>query len=210
MLIYEYPPKLSRTERQAKALHDLEEHKKMRRNMYKNFILAAVIAVLAFSSKLVILKIVLAVIAFLNAAVGALVYSFYALSRDEKVYTRIYNDHIEHSQRKLMGREYLHIKLYYSEVEKSFQTPKGRLVCKLGKLKNSSFYKTDKMGNESPYSPEDEISLSFSDTKAKLVLVNELYEKINYPHKEYNDLSDDDDFYSEEDLKWDNLHKHGL
>ena len=38
--VYEYPPKLSRAERQVKAAHDIEEHRKMQRNMYKNILLA--------------------------------------------------------------------------------------------------------------------------------------------------------------------------
>ena len=43
------------------------------------------------------------------------------------------------------------------------------------------------------------------------MLINDFYEKIGYPHKEYNKLEDDeDDYYSEEDMKWDKLHKHGL
>ena len=37
--VYEYPPKLSRAERQVKAAHDIEEHRKMQRNMYKNILL---------------------------------------------------------------------------------------------------------------------------------------------------------------------------
>ena len=60
--------------------------------------------------------------------------------------------------------------------------------------------------------PEDGmIALSFQDTKGKLVLINDFYEKIGYPHKEYNKIEDEeDDYYSEEDMKWDRLHKHGL
>lgn len=42
--VYEYPPKLSRAERQVKAAHDIEEHRKMQRNMYKNILLGAVIS----------------------------------------------------------------------------------------------------------------------------------------------------------------------
>ena len=50
-----------------------------------------------------------------------------------------------------------------------------------------------------------------SQTKGKLVLINDFYEKIGYPHKEYNKIEDEeDDYYSEEDMKWDRLHKHGL
>ena len=34
---------------------------------------------------------------------------------------------------------------------------------------------------------------------------------VRYAHKEYNKIEDEeDDYYSEEDMKWDRLHKHGL
>ena len=44
--VYEYPPKLSRAERQVKAAHDIEEHRKMQRNMYKNILLGVVIIII--------------------------------------------------------------------------------------------------------------------------------------------------------------------
>lgn len=67
-------------------------------------------------------------------------------------------------------------------------------------------------GQGESFVPEDGmIALSFQDTKGKLVLINDFYEKIGYPHKEYNKIEDEeDDYYSEEDMKWDRLHKHGL
>lgn len=82
----------------------------------------------------------------------------------------------------------------------------------LKKVERSSFVVKDKEGREKAFVPEDGmIALSFQDTKGKLVLINDFYEKIGYPHKEYNKIEDEeDDYYSEEDMKWDRLHKHGL
>ena len=96
MLIYEYPPKLSRAERQAKAVHDLKEHKKMRNNMYKNLILGSAIIAISFLVEVVMIKAVLILIGCGNIFVGVLIYMYYSLSRDADVYTRIYDDHIEH------------------------------------------------------------------------------------------------------------------
>lgn len=79
-------------------------------------------------------------------------------------------------------------------------------------MEKSSFVVKDKEGREKAFMPEDGmIALSFQDTKGKLVLINDFYEKIGYPHKEYNKIEDEeDDYYSEEDMKWDRFHKHGL
>ena len=93
MPIYEFPPKMSRSEKQAKALHDLQEHKKMRSNMYRNIILAAAIFAISFAVKVVIIKILLILISVGNAAVAVLLYKYYALSRDTKVSTKIFEDH---------------------------------------------------------------------------------------------------------------------
>lgn len=211
--VYEYPPKLSRAERQVKAAHDIEEHRKMQRNMYKNILLGVVIIIIgAVFASAVFAKVLLILLGACNCSVGGLMYWYYSLSRDADVYTRIYEDHIEHSQRMGLSKSYLHICLYYEEVEKSYQTNKGRLVCVLKNVEKSSFVVKDKEGREKAFVPEDGmIALSFQDTKGKLVLINDFYEKIGYPYKEYNKIEDEeDDYYSEEDMKWDKLHKHGL
>ncbi len=137
--VYEYPPKLSRAERQVKAAHDIEEHRKMQRNMYKNILLGIVIMIIgAVFASAVFAKVLLILLGACNCSVGGLMYWYYSLSRDADVYTRIYEDHIEHSQRMGLSKSYLHICLYYEEVEKSYQTNKGRLVCVLKNVEKSS------------------------------------------------------------------------
>ena len=55
----------------------------------------------------------------------------------------------------------------------------------LKNVEKSSFVVKDKEGREKAFVPEDGmIALSFQDTKGKLVLINDFYEKIGYPHKE--------------------------
>ena len=181
--------------------------------MYKNILLGVVIIIIgAVFASAVFAKVLLILLGACNCSVGGLMYWYYSLSRDADVYTRIYEDHIEHSQRMGLSKSYLHICLYYEEIEKSYQTNKGRLVCVLKNVEKSSFVVKDKEGREKAFVPEDGmIALSFQDTKGKLVLINDFYEKIGYPHKEYNKIEDEeDDYYSEEDMKWDRLHKHGL
>lgn len=212
MLVYEYPPKLNRAEKQAKAAHDLAQHAKIRRTMIRNMILAAVIITMSFFVSLLIIRVILIIIGLANAAVGGLLYWYGMLSFDAKVYSRIYDDHIEHSQRMGFAKKYLYADIAYEDIEKSEQDPHGNLVIKLKETHKAKLCTADENGgNEQPYPLADNtVTLRFADTKAKLTLVNDLYDKINYPHKEYKVITDDDDYYTEEDLKWDRLGKHGL
>jgi hypothetical protein len=202
---------MSHAEKQAKAMHDLQEHKKMKSNMYRNIILAAVIFVLSFLVEVVLVKILLILIAFGNAVVALLLYNFFAFSRDTQVYTKIYEDRFEHSQPVGFSGDFLHSTVYFDDVEKSCQNNHGRLIIALKSERRSTFVRRDKKGAQSEFVPNDDtVSLYFPDTQSKLKLINEFYEQLKYPHKEYNVIDDSDDYYSEEDMKWDSLHKHGL
>ncbi|HCJ41809.1 hypothetical protein [uncultured Ruminococcus sp.] len=210
-LIYEFPPKLSRTEKQAKAINDLAEHRKMSRQMYRNLILAGIIFVLAVIVKVMLIKVLLMAVAVANAAVGVLLYRYYSLSRDTRLYTRIYPDRTEHLQKLGLLGDMLEVTLYYDEVEKSEQDPRGNMCFHLKAAEKSAFYKIGRKGERREFQPKDGILvLRFIDTKAKLTLIDKLHEEIKYPKKNYNVITDDDDYYSEEDMEWDKLHKHGL
>ena len=210
-LIYEFPPKLSRTEKQAKAINDLAEHRKMSKQMYRNLILAGIIFVLAVIVKVLLIKILLMAVAVANAAVGVLLYRYYTLSRDTRLYTRIYPDRIEHLQKLGLMGDMLEITLYYDEVERSEQDSRGNVCFHLRQTEKSAFAKVGRKDGKTAYQPKDGILvMKFIDTKAKLTLIDKLHEEIKYPKKNYNVITDDDDYYSEEDMEWDKLHKHGL
>ncbi|MBQ8967890.1 hypothetical protein [Ruminococcus sp.] len=209
--IYIFPPKLSRTEKQAKAMNDIAEHRKMSKQMYRNLILAGIIFVLAILVKVIVIKVLLMAVAVGNAAVGVLLYRFYALSRDTGLYTRIYPDRIEHLQKLGLMGDMLEVTLYYDEVEKTSQDSRGNMCFTLKEAERSKFSKVRRKGGQEKYQPKDGLLvLKFVDTKAKLTLIDKLHDEINYPKKNYNVITDDDDYYSKEDMEWDKLHKHGL
>lgn len=213
MLVYEYPPKLSRGARQAKAAQDLQQHAKIRRNMIRNLVIAAFIIVISFFVKVLLIKILLIIIGIANAAVGMLLYRYGMLSFDANVYSRIYDDHIEHSQRVGYTKRYLHVDIAYADIESSEQDNLGNLVVKLIGGSKARLFTADENGeNKQDFDVQDStVTLKFADTKAKLTLVNDFYEQIHYPHKEYNVIDDDDDdYYTAEDKKWDRFGKHGL
>lgn len=209
--IYEFPPKLSRTEKQAKAVNDLAEHRKMSKQMYKNLVLAGIIFALSIIVKVLIIKVLLMAVAIGNAAVGLLLYRFYTLSRDTRLYTRIYPDRLEHLQKLGLMGDMLKVTLYYDEIESSSQDSRGNMCFRMKEISKTSAEKISSKGIASGYEIKNSLlTLKFIDTRSKLTLIEKLYEEIKYPKKDYKVITDDDDYYSEEDLKWDKLHKHGL
>ena len=204
MLLYEYPPKLNRQQRQQKALNDLGEHKKMQRGLYRSLIIGSAIGVLAFFVPVILVRILLLLIAAGNIAVALLLYRYSAMSRDTECYTRIYDDHIEHKQGSLLTKKYMTVSLGYQDIVRSEQTPQGRLVFTLAE--NASVSADGGGKRVQRELSEHKLTLTFQDTKAKLYLIGELYEQIKYPKKDYNVIEDEED---EDDL-WDPLHKHGL
>lgn len=206
MILYEYPPKLDKQGKQLKIVHDIEEHKKMRKNMYKNLILAAIIFTAGFFPQLMIIKVILWVIGGGNALTALLLYNVSALSRDSKLYTRIYEDRLEHCQGSTFSKKHTYIEFYYDDAEKSYQDRQGDLIVELKNGYKTSVYVEDK-NSKIKVSPENnQLRIKFQDTRAKLFLIENFYEQIKYPHKEYNVIEDEED----EDDKWDSLHKHGL
>lgn len=206
MLLYEYPPELDVYGKQQKAIHDLSEHKKMQNNMYKNLVLATVIFVIGFFVNVLIIKVLLWLIAVGNALTALLLYNVSALSRDTSLYTRIYDDRLEHCQGYTLSKKHTTVVLFYSDIIKSCQNNHGDIIVYLKDGHNCSAQTISKKGTENAVSQDNTLKLKFQDTKAKLFLIDNLYEQIKYPHKEYNIIEDEED---EDDL-WDPLHKHGL
>ncbi len=192
MLMYSYPPKLDKREQVLKAAHDLEEHRKMQKNMYKNLAIAAAIIVIGFLAPPVFVKVILWLIGAGNVVVALLLYRVYALSRSTECYCRIYDDHIEHCQITLITHIKTEIVLQYADIEKSYQDKRGRLIVCLKEGASPS------VTNSKPYKFMDSelsqgrLMLDFQDTRAKLFLIENLHEQINYPKKEYNIIEDDD------------------
>lgn len=204
MLLYEYPPKLNRQQRQQKAANDLAEHKKMQKALVRNLIIGCVIGVIAFFVRIMIIRILLLLIAVGNFAVALLLYRFSAMSRDTECYTRIYDDRLEHRQGSLLAKKYFSVVLFYKDIEGSEQDPRGNMVFRLTdsaapEIQGAGKRQMSELGQHF-------ITLTFQDTKAKLYLIDNLWEQIKYPKKDYKVIEDEED---EDDL-WDPLHKHGL
>lgn len=193
MLMYTYPPKLDKREQALKAARDIEEHKKMQRNMYKNITLALVITAMGFIVPLVIFKVILWLIGAGNLITAVLLYNVYAISRSDECYTRIFDDHLEHCQISLIRKIKTEIVLEYKDIERSQQDSRGRLIVYLkdGAKPDVNFSKNYKyMQSELD---EGRLVIDFQDSKTKLFLLENLHEQIKYPKKNYNVIEDDDE-----------------
>ena len=207
--LYSFPPPVSRSEQMAKAAADLAEHRKMRRQMYTNMATGAGIMAISMLVPFAVVRILLLLIGLANIVVGLLLYRFYSLSRGTGLYTRIYEDRLEHCQYKGLTGEKLYFVIYFDEVTASRQDSRGTLILDLEPQRSSMVHEF-KVTGKSPVKISRRVCLHFPEAAPKLKLVKDYHEKIKYPKKNYRELTDEDDYYSEEDMGWDKLHKHGL
>ena len=178
----------------------------MQKNMYKNLLLGAVIIAIGFFAPVMFVRVILWLVGIGNIITSILLYSVSSLSRDTKAYTKIYDDKLEHCQPGILFKHHTYIALDYSDILKSYQNNRGELIIELNSDNNADVCVEDKKGKHKVIPDNNIIKLRFQDTQAKLFLIDNLYEQIKYPHKEYNVIEDEED---EDDL-WDPLHKHGL
>lgn len=204
MLLYEFPPKLSRRERQLKAADDLAKHKKMQKGLYKSLILGCVILLIALLAKPVLLKILFVVIGGGNIAVALLLYRYSSMTLSTECFTRIYDDRLEHKQGSVLTNRYFSCTILFSDIKKSEQTPQGDMTFFFKDGRRPSIEGAGRCQQREL--SQGQLTLHFIDTKSKLFLIENLHEEISYPKKNYKVIEDEED---EDDL-WDPLHKHGL
>lgn len=211
--IYEYPGGMTRSERQAAALLRLEQHRKLRRQMIRNIILAAVIGALSFLCPVIFIRVLLILIALGNLGVGLVLYSIQLAAIDEGQFLKVYPDRLEHRMALGLTGKHQTSVIYFDEIVSAKQDSLGRLAVTVSPSKDSRsrFYIEDRQGRRTDLLLKDNtVQLRFPEAAPKLWLIENCWEKLHYPKKEYKKLDDSDDYYTDEDKAWDPLHKHGL
>lgn len=206
MPLYEYPPKLDRQSRQLKAVHDIEQHQKMKKNMHKSVGVGVLLIMISFVIPIVLVKVFVILIGIGNIIIAFLLYKYSAYSRETDCYTRIYEDKIEHCQSNVLTNCKTSMIVYYDDIVKSYQNPKGKLIVFLKDGYRSQISSDKNNKNAQKDLRKNMIALDFQDVGAKLYLIDNFHEEIKYPKKQYNIIEDEED----EDDEWDPLHKHGL
>lgn len=188
MLLYKFPKKLSASEQIEQAGEQIKVNKRIRKLKIQNLILLVVICILLWRVPIIWLKFLTAFILLICIVFNSLILMVVKRQEDSGAYTKIYDDHIEHKQARLFNLKktnYKEVTVFYNDIISTSQDAFGNLQFKL------------KSG--------EIVSMYFCDTEAKLYLINNLYEKIKYPKKEYRDLSADEVWDKEDpDFNWKN------
>lgn len=184
-LLYEYPKKnISGQEKIALASEKINERKKVKKMMLKSTVLLVLLLFLAAIVEFVWLKVVLIVLGLFNFLTTLLFANSIRLSLGDDIFVKIYDDHIESFQPPAFGIKKRHITIYYDDVIESNQTTMGSISFKLKGNKTESIY--------------------FTDGAAKRFFIENCYEKINYPKRDYIDYPDIEDEKDDPDYKWNN------
>lgn len=172
MLLYKFPKKLSAQEQLERTTEQMKVNKKIKKLKIQNVILLAAAILLVWKVPVIWLKVLTAFFVIICIAVNSLIIFSVKRQDDSGAYTEIYDDRIEHKQANLFNlkkSKYKEIVVFYKDIKASAQDIFGNLQFK---LQNGEI-----------------VSLYFCDTNTKLFLINNLYEKIKYPKREFNDLS---------------------
>lgn len=184
-LLYEYPKKnISGQEKIALASEKISERKKVKKMMLKSAVLLVVLMFLAVVVELLWLKAVLIILGLFSFFTSLLFANSIRLSLEDDLFVKIYDDHIESFQPPAFGVKKRRITINYDDVIESNQTTLGSISFKLKGNRSESIY--------------------FTDGAAKRFFIENCYEKINYPKRDYIDYPDIEDEKDDPDYKWNN------
>lgn len=184
-LLYEYPKRnISAQEKIAFASEKINERKKVNKMMLKSAVLLVVLLFLAVIVDIVWLKVVLIVLGLFTFLTSLLFANSIRLSLDDDIFVKIYDDRIESYQPPAFGVRKRRITINYDDVIESNQTTMGSISFKLKGNKSESIY--------------------FTDGATKRFFIENCYEKINYPKRDYIDYPDIEDEKDDPDYKWNN------
>lgn len=193
MLLYEYPPKNDKRTAQLLEFHACAERKKIRKNALKSLILSVIVAAVALFIPEIAVKIVVLLVAAVGLVSAYLVYFSSKQINSKNDWTKIYDDRIEHSQTAVASNRVTHFCINYEDIKSSRQNIIGELVLKLKEDNNVRVTVSDGKTVKEKAVRDNCVTLYFSNSKPKLYLINNLYEKIGYPKKDYVAIEDDDE-----------------
>lgn len=198
MLLYEYPPKQDKRTSSIIEFNASMERKKIRKNAVKNVVIGVAIAALSFAVPNIPVRIFVLTLAGFELFIAYFLYRSTLSINSKNNCSRIYDDHIEHRQTGVMSGRITEFNVCYEDIESSAQNAVGDLVIKLNE-NNSAEMKRVKGGKiEALPIKNNCVVLVFNNSEPKYYLINNLYEKIRYPKKEYLPYVDDE----EEEDNW--------
>lgn len=193
MLIYQFPPRVDKTTKQLEEFNASVQRKKIRKDGFKNLVLGLILFAISFFVPFVPVKILLYVLTAFYFFLAYMVFHYAKWINTSDSWTKVYDDRIEHSQIGALTSRVIVSTVYFEDIVSSSQNMIGELCIKLKENHKSKLSQT-KNGQTTPIEIKDNvISMFFDNPKPKLYLINEMYDRIKYPKKEYNVIEDDED-----------------
>ena len=176
MLLYEYPDKkdIAAVRRQMAAV--AVKRKKLRTRSIVIYIMSAAVFLLGLTAEGIFAKIAICFLAVVSAALNVVTAQL-AFMSDPKENTKVYDDGFTHETKSFFGKKKA-FDICFEDISKTVQSSSGDLVITL------------KSG--------EILTVPFVVTKTKLFLLNELHKQLKYDKKQYNVITDDDE-YDEKD-----------
>ncbi len=176
MLLYEYPDKKDIAAQRRQMAMTAAKRKKLRTKSIVIYIMSAAVFLLGLTAEGIFAKVAICFLAVVSAALNVVTAQLASMS-DPKEKTKVYDDGFTHETKSFLGKKRA-FDIRFEDVLKTVQSSSGDLVITL------------KSG--------DILTVPFVVTKTKLFLLNELHEQLKYDKKQYNVITDDDE-YEEKD-----------
>lgn len=176
MLLYEYPDKkdIAAIRRQMAAV--AVKRKKLRTRSIVIYIMSAAVFLLGLTAEGIFAKIAICFLAVVSATLNVVTAQLASMS-DPKEKTVVTDEGFTHETKSFFGKKKT-FDIRFEDISKTVQNSSGDLVITL------------KSG--------DILTVPFIVTKTKLYLLNELHKQLKYDKKQYNVITDDDE-YEEKD-----------
>ncbi len=195
-LLYKFPSKEYKIKQRQSAMSEFSEKKKLKKNLILNIFVSIIFVgcgvFSAFEYSAVGVICVLA-----GVLVGTFQFLFYKYMTREVnsfISTEIYEEKIVNVQYNFWGNSMHKYTLFYDNIEKSSQNLLGDLLFLIKNPSEILAEKVNLKGEKSSFDyKKNVIKLSFVDSKSKYFLINNLFEKINYPKKNYNVIEERDE-----------------
>lgn len=198
MLLYEYPPEQDKRTSSIIEFNASMERKKIRKNAIKNVVIGVAVAALSFAVPNIPIRIFVLALSGFELFIAYFLYRSTLSINSKNDRTKIYDDHIEHRQTGVMSGRITEFNICYEDIESSAQNAVGDLVIKLKEKNNAEVKRVKGDKTEALPLKNNCALLVFNSSEPKYYMINNLYEKIKYPKKEYLPYVDDE----EEDDTW--------
>ncbi len=148
MLLYQFPPKMSRTEKVSEKLQIDQNNKKLKRNLLKNIIIAIIVIGVSITSKTFWIIILLILISLYLISISYYVFKSSYIFPSDLIYTKIYEDRIVHSQQSKKPFKIEKYTIYFDDIYKTINIKGKGFKIFLNEENSSVLLKNDKSENK--------------------------------------------------------------